>query len=103
LERLLKQKLLRLTLLLETPKEEVLEVLPFAIAKAILLIVEAKVTESLANIHGDKEDDQGWHHYETQVSIFVFGRLNSGTALSASAVSHLLAKFTDRLPVEKNA
>lgn len=48
MEKLLKDKLLRLTLLIETPKEEVLEILPFSIAKAILLIIEAKVTESLA-------------------------------------------------------
>ena len=102
MEKLLKDKLLRFTLLLETPKEEVLEVLPFTIAKAILLIIEAKISENLPQIHEDKED-QGLHHYETQVNLFVFSRLNSGTALSASAVGHLSGKFMERCPIDKNA
>ena len=48
----LKKKLLRLILLLENPKEEVLEILPFLLGKAILIAINDKVEEELSTLYG---------------------------------------------------
>lgn len=103
MEALLKKKTLKLVLLLELPKEEVLEVLPFAIGKAIFLAIEDKIIESVNALH-ERDDLQAKYEgdYETQISTFVFNHLNSGAELSHSAVSHLISKFVLDKPIEKN-
>jgi hypothetical protein len=78
MEALLKKKLLRLILLLNTPKEEVLEILPFVIGKAVLLAFADKFTESLASLTLDP-DALKQANPETKVYQLVFNLLNGGT------------------------
>lgn len=99
---LLKKKMMKLVLLLETPKEEVLEVLAMIVGKAVSLTIQAKVSELLNQVHGDQEDP-GLLYYETLICLFVFNQLNSGANLQFSACSILISKFLERVPIEKNS
>ncbi|CDW81955.1 UNKNOWN [Stylonychia lemnae] len=90
LEDLLKKKQFNLLLKLKPPKEDLLELLPFLITKATLLVIEEKITEKITMLLSN--DSQEYH--AIFLSRFTFQQL-SGQLLQEAAIQKLVAKFLE--------
>lgn len=104
LEECLKKKLFKLILLLQNPKEEILEVLPIVVGKAIHLAFTDKINETLESLI-IRSDIPASKQYspETQICTFVFNKLNGGSTLGESAIGKLMSRFIDPIkPIERN-
>lgn len=79
MEALAKKKYFKLMLLLMSPKEEVLQVLPLVIGQAIYIAFNQKIVEPLDQIllHADTPKHKQYTP-ETQICTFVHNLLNEG-------------------------
>eukprot|EP00347_Sterkiella_histriomuscorum_P010156 403377389 len=91
--QLLKKKHFSMILKIRKPKEQIFEILPFFISKAILIAIEDKIIEKISLI---MSNDSSEHHI-MRICSFVFQQIN-GMKLSDSAITKLIRQF---LEVEK--
>ena len=93
-----------LLLLLNNPKDEIMQVLPFIIAQGIMIAFDEKIIEPLKQILGQPHLPKSKQYStESQVGTFVFNLMNPSAPLLEPAVSKLIVNILDaNRPLARN-
>jgi hypothetical protein len=104
MEEVLKKKMFELLLLLNNPKDEIMQVLPFIIAQGIMIAFDEKIIEPLKQILGQPHLPKSKQYStESQVGAFVFNLMNPSAPLLEPAVSKLIVNILDsNRPLTRN-